>query len=54
MDRFAEGIPQMAQWIKEGRIKYRETIVEGFENMPRALIGVLQGDNTGKMVVAIR
>ena len=54
MDRFAEGIPQMAQWIKEGRIKYRETIVEGFENMPRALIGVLQGDNTGKMIVAIR
>jgi len=54
MDRFAEGIPQMAQWIKEGKIKYRETIVEGFENMPRALIGVLQGDNTGKMVVAIR
>ena len=54
MDRFAEGIPQMAQWIKEGKIKYRETIVEGFENMPRALIGVLQGDNTGKMVVAIQ
>ena len=54
MDRFAEGIPQMAQWIKEGRIKYRETIVEGFENMPRALIGVLQGDNTGKMIVATR
>ena len=54
MDRFAEGIPRMAQWIKEGKIKYRETIVEGFENMPRALIGVLQGDNTGKMVVAIR
>jgi len=54
MDRFGEGIPQMAQWLKEGKIKYRETIVEGFENMPRALIGVLSGDNTGKMVVAIR
>jgi len=53
MDRFAEGIPQMAEWIKEGKIKYRETVIEGFENMPRALIGVLSGDNTGKMIVAI-
>ncbi len=54
LDRFAEGIAQMAQWIKEGKIKYRETVIEGFENMPRAFIGLLQGDNTGKMVVAIR
>jgi NADPH:quinone reductase len=51
MDRFPEGIVQMAKWIKEGKLKYRETIVEGFENAPRALIGVLSGDNTGKMLV---
>ena len=44
----------MGQWLKEGKLKYREEIVEGFENAPRALIGVLQGDNTGKMLVAIR
>lgn len=53
-ERFPEGIAQMSQWIKEGKLKYREQIIEGFENMPRALIGVLQGDNTGKMLVAIR
>ena len=53
-DRFSEGVAQMAQWLKEGRLKYRETVIEGFENMPRALIGVLSGDNTGKMIVAIR
>ena len=53
-DRFPEGVAQMAQWIKEGKIKYREQFMEGFENVPRALIGVLQGENTGKMVVAIR
>jgi leukotriene B4 12-hydroxydehydrogenase/15-oxo-prostaglandin 13-reductase len=51
MNRFAEGIAQMAQWLKEGKLKHREHIVEGFENAPRALIGVLQGDNTGKMLV---
>jgi NADPH:quinone reductase len=53
-DRFPEGVQQMAQWLREGHLKYRETVVEGFENMPRALIGVLQGDNTGKMLVATR
>jgi NADPH:quinone reductase len=53
-ERFPEGIAHMAQWLKEGKLKYRETVIEGFENMPRALIGVLSGDNTGKMVVAAR
>jgi hypothetical protein len=51
MEHYPEGIAQMAQWIKEGRLKYREHIVMGFENAPRALIGVLQGENTGKMLV---
>lgn len=52
-DHFAAGMAQMAKWIKEGKIKYRETIVEGLENAPRALIGVLTGENTGKMVVKL-
>ncbi len=52
-DRFREGIAQMAQWIKEGKLKYREEIVEGFENTPRAFIGVLKGENTGKMLVKV-
>jgi len=52
--RFPEGIAQMAQWLNEGKLKHRETVIEGFENMPRALIGVLRGENTGKMIVAIR
>lgn len=53
-DRYAEGMAQMAKWIKEEKIKYRETFVEGFENAPRALIGVLSGENTGKMIVKMR
>jgi len=53
-DRFHQGVRQMAEWLKEGKLKYRETVIEGFENMPRALIGVLGGDNTGKMLVAVR
>ncbi len=52
-ERFPDGIAHMAKWIKEGKIKYRETIIDGFENAPRALIGVLSGDNTGKMIVKV-
>ena len=51
--RFAEGIAQMAQWIKEGKLKYREQVVEGFENTPKAFIAMLQGENTGKMLVKL-
>lgn len=43
----------MGQWVKEGRVKYREDIVEGFENAPRALIGLLRGENFGKLVVKV-
>jgi len=51
MPRMREGIMQLAGWLKQGRIKYRETIVDGFENTPKAFIGVLSGENTGKMLV---
>lgn len=52
-NRIREGRTQMAQWLREGQLKYRETVVQGFENMPRALIGVLNGHNIGKMIVAV-
>jgi NADPH-dependent curcumin reductase CurA len=43
----------MAQWLKDGRVKYREDIVDGFENAPRALIGLLRGENFGKLLVRV-
>ena len=52
-DRYPEGIAQMAKWIAEGKLKYREQIVEGFETAPAALIGLFHGDNTGKMLVRV-
>lgn len=51
--RFDEGLREMAGWIREGKLKYQENIVEGFENMPRAFIGMLQGENTGKQLVRV-
>jgi leukotriene B4 12-hydroxydehydrogenase/15-oxo-prostaglandin 13-reductase len=49
--RFAEGYKQMAQWLKEGKLKYREEFMSGFENTPKAFIAMLEGRNTGKMLV---
>ena len=40
----------MAKWAKEGKMKWRETIVDGVENSPKAFIGLFKGDNLGKMV----
>jgi NADPH-dependent curcumin reductase CurA len=54
---FAEQRPafyrDMAQWIRDGRVKYREDIVDGLEKAPQAFIGMLQGKNFGKLIVRI-
>jgi NADPH-dependent curcumin reductase CurA len=46
-------LADMAQWLKEGRIKYVEDITQGLENAPAAFIGMLKGENFGKQVVQI-
>jgi NADPH-dependent curcumin reductase CurA len=46
-------IREVGTWMSEGRIQYRETVVEGIENAPRAFIGLLRGENTGKMLVKL-
>jgi NADPH-dependent curcumin reductase CurA len=51
LDRYPEGITQMAAWLREGKLKHREEVVEGFQNTVKAFIGMLKGDNTGKMLV---
>ncbi len=43
----------MAGWIAEGRVRYKEDIVEGLENAPEALIGLLEGKNFGKLIVQV-
>ena len=43
----------MIKWINEGKIKWKETIVEGLENAPNAFIGLFNGENFGKMLVKI-
>ncbi len=52
-ERYREGLEQMAVWLKEGKLKYSEDIVEGLENTPRAFIGMLKGQNIGKQLVKV-
>jgi NADPH:quinone reductase len=51
--RFSEGVMQLARWLAEGKLKYAETIVEGFENTPQAFIGLFSGENLGKQIVKV-
>jgi hypothetical protein len=51
--RWGAAMVEMAGWIREGKIKYREDIVQGFENVPKAFIGLFHGENTGKRIVKI-
>lgn len=43
----------IAQWYAEGKLQWRETVVEGLENAPAALIGLFSGRNFGKMLVKL-
>ncbi len=51
--RFDDFIRDVPQWIKDGRIKYREDIAEGLENAPQAFMGLLKGKNFGKQLVRV-
>ena len=41
---------EAGEWVRSGRLKYREDIVEGLENAPAAFLGLLQGKNFGKLL----
>ncbi|MFC9057335.1 NADP-dependent oxidoreductase [Streptomyces sp. NPDC057074] len=46
-------VEEVGPWVASGALKYRETVVEGIENNLEAFLGVLRGDNTGKMIVKV-
>jgi NADPH-dependent curcumin reductase CurA len=49
--RYGEFAADMGQWLAEGKIHYREHLVEGFDKAPEAFIGLLEGKNFGKLVI---
>jgi NADPH-dependent curcumin reductase CurA len=49
----SEFLREASQWVREGSLRYREDVIEGLENAPRGLIGLLEGRNFGKLLVRV-
>ena len=52
--RYNIAINRLAKWLKENKIKWKEDIVEGLENAPRAFIGLMEGKNFGKLLIKVK
>ncbi len=52
-DRFKTGIKQLAEWYNAGKLQHKETVTEGFKNVPEAFIGLFSGQNIGKQIVKV-
>lgn len=52
-DRQSEGLQELGKWLTEGKLKYEETVVEGFDNVIEAFLQLFQGANLGKMLVKV-
>jgi hypothetical protein len=50
-DRRPEFDAEMSGWLRDGKVRFDETVVDGIANAPEAFIGMLRGGNTGKMVI---
>ncbi|WP_201584093.1 NADP-dependent oxidoreductase [Psychrobacter jeotgali] len=52
-DEFDDAKKQMAEWYNNGQLIYKENLIEGFENIPAAFIGLFEGENIGKQMVKV-
>jgi NADPH-dependent curcumin reductase CurA len=52
-ERYGEAAREMAGWMKAGKLKSREDVVEGFETFPETLLKLFKGENTGKLVLKV-
>jgi len=50
---YPEFAKQMSEWVEQGKVKYREEVIDGLENAPEAFIGLLKGENFGKRVIRV-
>jgi len=53
LPRFDEAVADLAGWIREGRLTYREDIHEGIESAPGSIEKLYSGDNTGKLIIRL-
>ncbi|MYM00147.1 zinc-binding dehydrogenase [Novosphingobium sp. FGD1] len=53
MDKYDLAVAQLAQWIRDGSLRYREDVLDGIEKAPDALAGLYRGENEGKRIVKL-
>jgi NADPH:quinone reductase len=53
LDRFGEGIGQLAEWVMAGKLKYREEVVDGLDNILPTFLRLFDGSNQGKLVIRL-
>jgi NADPH-dependent curcumin reductase CurA len=51
--RRTEALARLASWQREGRLRYREDVIDGIEHMPEAFLRLLSGENLGKQLVRV-
>jgi NADPH-dependent curcumin reductase CurA len=51
--RYEEAVAKLAPWVRSGRLKYREEILDGLESAPDAIAGLYRGDNLGKRIIRL-
>ncbi|MGI4875592.1 MAG: NADP-dependent oxidoreductase [Janthinobacterium lividum] len=52
-DRFPEAVQQLTAWYRQGQVTIAETVLDGFDKLPEAFVGLFTGQNTGKMLVKV-
>jgi len=53
MDQSATALADLQSWVASGKLKVQEDVIDGIENTPKALIGLLAGENRGKRMVRV-
>jgi NADPH-dependent curcumin reductase CurA len=54
VDRYGEGVSQLAKWLRDGELRSREDVVQGdIDQFPDTLLRLFHGENTGKLVLAL-
>jgi NADPH-dependent curcumin reductase CurA len=51
--RYEEAVARLAGWVREGRLRYREDLLEGIESCPDAIAWLYRGENLGKRLVRL-
>jgi hypothetical protein len=52
--RYEEAVARLAAWVRDGRLRYREDIVDGIEHCPGAIAELYRGENLGKRLVRLQ